>query len=69
MSKSNSELISWFQRVKQNLQLEEEKIKLKTFTKNLQDRRERLKKKFPDHIDEDEDEKKSKPMNKSIGDA
>jgi sodium/potassium-transporting ATPase subunit alpha len=49
MSKSNSELISWFQRVKQNLQLEEEKTKLKSFTDTLKGRRERLKKKFPDH--------------------
>jgi hypothetical protein len=35
------------------LQLEEEKTKLKAFTKTLHDRRERLKKKFPDHKDEE----------------
>lgn len=46
MSKSNSELISWFQKFKQNLQLEEDKSKLKSFTDKLAKRRERLQKKF-----------------------
>lgn len=63
MSKSNSELISWFQRFKQNLQLEEDKVKLKAFTEKISKRRERLIKKF----DIQEVDKKS--MGKSIEDA
>jgi len=42
MSKSNSELISWFQRVKQNMQLEEDKEKLKALESRMAKRRQKL---------------------------
>ena len=63
MSKSNSELISWFQKFKQNLQLEEDKAKLKTFKDRLAKRRERLEEKFS------VEHKEQKSMNKSIEEA
>lgn len=46
MSKTNSELISWLQRIKQNLQLEEDKVKLKSFTDKIANRRQKLIKKL-----------------------
>lgn len=46
MSKSSSELVSWFQKFKQNLQLEEDKVKLKALTDRLAKRRERILKKM-----------------------
>lgn len=63
MSKSSSQLVSWFQKFKQNLQLEEDKVKLKALTDRLAKRRERILKKM------DYKEVQKKSQNKSIEDA
>jgi hypothetical protein len=61
MSKTSSELISWFQKTKQILQLDEEKNKLKNFTDKIAQRRIRLEKKLGIETSKDQ-----KSMNKSI---
>lgn len=64
MTKSNSELISWFQKVKQGMQLEEDKEKIKSLETRLAKRRQKLTEKF-----KIEDAAPSKSMNKSISEA